>query len=295
MHDDAPDTPYFAFGSNLDRGTWATFCAERGLDAGLLTPGPAAWLPDHAPAYHYRSRRNRGGALDVVPRLGDAVPGRLFGVRPGGWAALDDKEGHPRRYERVRVWTVDADGRLREATTYRVTAARREHRFVPPTAAYARRVRDGLVSAGHDPARADALARGEAPPPLVRAVFAYGTLKRGEAAAHRLQSLGPREVAPGSIPGALFDLGPYPGLDPGHRGGRVRGELAFFDDPAGALASLDAYEDFLGWGARGNLYHRIVARARTDDGAAHLAWAYALVGRPNAPLVTDGCWTARAG
>ena len=63
-----------------------------------------------------------------------------------------------------------------------------------------------------------------------RHVFVYGTLRRGEQRDINLLHPAPRWVGSGSIRGALYDLGTYPGvvLDAGAvkgTGGAVRGEV----------------------------------------------------------------------
>ena len=60
--------------------------------------------------------------------------------------------------------------------------------------------------------------------PLEQHVFVYGTLRRGEANdINRLQPT-PRLLGPARIRGALYDLGPYPGVILGGEGW-VQGEV----------------------------------------------------------------------
>jgi len=288
----------FAFGSNLDPASWQAYCRARGGDPDDLAFQGRAWLPDHRLRYHYRSARNRGGALDVVPWVGDAVAGALFRVRGEGWALLDHKEGHPARYAREPVWVVDDRGRPRRAWTYRVTEGRREGSFVAPTALYAARVRRGLRASGHGDAAlavADAAAQGR-PRPLVEGVFVYGTLLRGERAADRIARHRPAAVVPARVRGRLLDLGAYPGLDAAADadGPGAHGELVRFTDVRAALATLDPYEDFRAHGDPANLYHRMVVVAETGDGARVPAWGYALARPPaDAPVVAGGRWRSR--
>ena len=99
-------------------------------------------------------------------------------------------------------------------------------------------------------------------------LFLYGTLLPGlvrpplDALVARLTPLGPA-----TVPGRLYDLGPYPGLvlhnEPASY---VQGELfALPDDPA-VLKALDDYEGDCS-------YHRVECRATTADGGRAACWA----------------------
>jgi gamma-glutamylcyclotransferase (GGCT)/AIG2-like uncharacterized protein YtfP len=111
-------------------------------------------------------------------------------------------------------------------------------------------------------------------------LFLYGTLLPGlarpplDALVARLRPLGPA-----TIPGRLYDLGPYPGLVPDpSAASRVCGELfALPDDPA-LLAALDDYEgDPRDDGADG-LFRRVEVLATLADGRAVPCWVYAYNG-----------------
>lgn len=85
--------------------------------------------------FDYRSTRRQCGALNIRPAPGQQVDGYLFAIQENGWAALNQKEGHPHRYRREVVTVVDAQSCTRAAQTYRVTP---EHRrgFAPPSEDY---------------------------------------------------------------------------------------------------------------------------------------------------------------
>ncbi len=53
------------------------------------------------------------------------------------------------------------------------------------------------------------------PPPFLRHVFVYGTLRRGEERDINLLKPAPRYVGQARVAGVLFDLGDYPGLQLG--------------------------------------------------------------------------------
>ncbi|MGF1464591.1 MAG: gamma-glutamylcyclotransferase [Sandaracinaceae bacterium] len=265
----------FAFGSNLHLDDLAAWCRRRGFDPRSIALREPAWLPDMEPVYHYRSRTRGGGALDVRPRRGGAVPGALLDATPEGWAALDAKEGHPHVYQRATCHVLTRGGAEVTATTYLVTAPYRQDLLVPPTDHYRGLVRDGLGALGMPSAPQEAAAEGR-PRTFPAYLFVYGTLRPGRAEAARLAPFGPRRATPATIPGRLVDLGAFPGLVAEE--GRVEGALVELTDLGPALEALDAYEDFMGYGRPGSLYRRVVREARTLDGRRVHAWTYLYLG-----------------
>lgn len=116
-------------------------------------------------------------------------------------------------------------------------------------------------------------------------VLLYGTLCASEPAHAQLrlrESLsycGRRRV-----PGTLYDLGPYPGLVPGH--GEARAELYRIDD-ARVLARLDRYEGYDPLDEAHSLFIRRpvhVPRHAHSAAASLAAWVYvyngSVAGRP---------------
>jgi len=98
---------------------------------------------------------------------------------------------------------------------------------------------------------------------LPHAVFVYGTLMRGERAAHLM--------ADGEFAGeyvlsgyALYDLGRYPGIL-AQAGAEVEGEVYYVSDAM--LSAMDEYED------EGTLYYRRKVTV-TGGGGPIDAWVY---------------------
>lgn len=125
----------------------------------MLHPIESATLDGEALVFDYRSIRRGCGALNIEPRRESAVDGYLFNV--GDWAALDLKEGHPRRYRREHVVVRDGAGTRLSAQTYRVVPAMRVG-LVAPSADYlaicrAGRAHYGLPLDGLEAAAAAAL------------------------------------------------------------------------------------------------------------------------------------------
>ena len=280
---------YFAYGSNLDSENWNLWCANEGFDAASIEPLGPAWLPDYELVFHYQSRLRKGGALDVRPRLGNVIPGALFRVHD--WEGLDAKEGVAGGYyHRLSVTALTDDGHAHPATTYRV-CEQRQGSFVPPSPAYREIVMRGLARFGH---RHDAFleaAAGAAASASPRAIFAYGTLMRGERnhellSSRVLSAHGPARVGDA----ALLQIDWYPGLVL-HQGGTVHGELYELADVASALRELDSYEDFMGYESASSLYRRSLITAVTSSGTT-LAWTYIFLGDPAAfPLISTGRWS----
>ncbi|MEM9070964.1 MAG: gamma-glutamylcyclotransferase [Myxococcota bacterium] len=270
---------YFAYGSNLNLEDLTAWAARAGFDPPDFRFVGAAWLPDHRLAFHYYSQARKGGALDVVPCLGSAVPGALFETEQ--WDLLDAKEGAGRSYERIEH-PVLMKGEVRAATTYRVRAVRRQEELVPPTPAYSSAVEAGLARWGLDAAPLCEAANGRVH--RLRSVFVYGTLMRGHSRAPFMERHRPIGVAPAIVPGTLLDLGPYPGLLL-EGATTVHGEVwSYSSDLGDLLGELDEVEDFEGWDALArSLYRRVVVEVPTP------AWTYVYQG-PRGPVIPDGRW-----
>ncbi len=123
---------------------------------------------------------------------------------------------------------------------------------------------------------------------MIDHLFVYGTLKRG-APNHALVAPFVVGVEVGWLPGALLDLGSYPGWVPG--AGRVWGELLRLRDLGRALPLLDHLEEYRGPGDPGNLYQRLEVPVRTARGSTP-AWAYRYCGpRGGFRTLPGGTWS----
>jgi gamma-glutamylcyclotransferase (GGCT)/AIG2-like uncharacterized protein YtfP len=280
---------YFAYGSNLDEENWALWCDKKGYDpASIEVLGPA-WLPDHELVFRYQSRLRQGGALDVRPRHGTAIPGALFRVHD--WEGLDAQEGLAGGdYRRISVTALTDDGRAHSAMTYCV-CDERVRDFVAPGPEYRQIVTRGLSRFGHAHDGFLAAASGAPAPPCTTAIFAYGTLMSGERSHDMLAPRVRRAYGSAHVVGAsLIHVDWYPGLVLS-AGGSVHGELYEIEDVAAALEELDSYEDFSGYGSEGSLYRRSLVSAVTAGGSM-LAWTYIYLGDADAfPVIPSGRWT----
>jgi gamma-glutamylcyclotransferase (GGCT)/AIG2-like uncharacterized protein YtfP len=125
------------------------------------------------------------------------------------------------------------------------------------------------------------------PRPLL---FAYGTLRDARQRARVLNGIASRALGNGTVAGALYDLGSYPGLLSG--GDRVPGTVIELGDET-ALARLDEFE-----GVHSGLYVRQRTTVHLDGGGAVETWIYRynrpVTGRPRIrawdlrrPLITS--------
>jgi gamma-glutamylcyclotransferase (GGCT)/AIG2-like uncharacterized protein YtfP len=103
-----------------------------------------------------------------------------------------------------------------------------------------------------------------------RAVFVYGTLKRGQVR-ERSWPIKPQAIEPATVRGTLYDLGKYPALIAGDD--LVAGEIWRFEPAkmAETLAVLDRIEGFAG--RDDDLYRRTIIECRIAAGC-ELAWVY---------------------
>lgn len=118
----------------------------------------------------------------------------------------------------------------------------------------------------------------------VALLFAYGTLRDARQRALALGGIASRPLGNGTVAGALYDLGSYPGLLPGDD--RVPGTVIALADEA-ALARLDEFE-----GVGSGLYVRGRATVHLDAGGAIETWIYRynrpVAGRPRIRAWTIG-------
>lgn len=118
-------------------------------------------------------------------------------------------------------------------------------------------------------------------------LFVYGTLMRGHSA-HRLMT-GLRWLGPAQAAGTLYDLGPWPGFQPGE--GVVEGELYAIDAPA-ALLRLDDWEGIDPAAPEAGDYVRVGLRLTRP---AVRAWVYVYRGALTGAVRVSGRWCEPGG
>jgi gamma-glutamylcyclotransferase (GGCT)/AIG2-like uncharacterized protein YtfP len=131
-------------------------------------------------------------------------------------------------------------------------------------------------------------------------LFVYGTLRRGFMRHHHLKRLGASFEREAKVPGALFDLGRYPGARPAKGTGKwVRGELFQLRHGAHDLKVLDEVEDFNPAAPQRSEFVRALADVILPGGASASAWIYwlseqALAGRRRIAYGDYAAWRARS-
>ena len=126
-------------------------------------------------------------------------------------------------------------------------------------------------------------------------VFVYGTL-RPRHAPPALENLlrHAANLGEASVPGLLYDLGPYPAAvapPTGWQVFRVFGEVLRFAGPPSWLAELDAYEGFDPASQETSLFVRTPCTATLQTGDAGRCWIYLYRGRPCASArIASGRW-----
>ena len=288
---------YFAYGSNLNLDDLRDWCIQRGYDFPISQPVSHGYVPDMELVFNYHSSTRGGGALNLELRLGHVVTGMLFEVSPGGWEALNAKEGAPGYYRQKRVPVLTDDGDRVDAVTYEVVPERVRD-FVAPTEDYVNAVKAGMREFGISHGPLEAAARGEISRPLFDAVFVYGTLMRGECRHPVVGEAGGLECALLAVcPGALVDLGSFPAmLPPCCEGSWVEGEFFRLSKPSSALKMFDEIEGFNGWNDTDNFYERRIVTVDVGDGRLRKAWTYVLAGdAPHKRRIESGCWRHHTG
>ncbi len=102
----------------------------------------------------------------------------------------------------------------------------------------------------------------------MRTLFAYGTLKDALQRQVVLRGASARVIGSGTVTGALYEVGYFPGLVCDGAGDPIPGVLLELSDDT-ALEHLDAYED-----VAGGLFVRRRVEVQLDDGSTREAWTY---------------------
>lgn len=288
---------YFAYSTDINAQDLQKWCDKNGFDYPIARKVANAWLPDTEIIFNYRERERKGRVTNIRRRFGQALPGVLFEVKPGGWKAIEAKKLAPRCYKPFQAIVLTEDGREREATAYYVIADRIAGTFHPPRVDYAATLREGILSHGLDDGMLTAVAAGREAPWYIDHIFVYGTLMKGFARHHLLETWAhPMTRREARAPGVLFDSRKgHPCLVPAKKEGQiVRGELYRLRDNRQAFEMLDIVEDFRGYGSPRSEFRRAIVGAEATDGKHVPAWAY-FYNRPTAKLdvIESGDWKNR--
>ena len=141
---------YFSYGSNMNQGNMDRFCDRINrprIDLQSRNPRRGK-LKDYKLDFNYHSSRMGGGAGNLSPAPGETVEGIVYDMSEDDFITLDEKEGLPTAYRRIKVPISLEDGStLQEVTTY-IACDDRIVPFSPPTEAYKQDLIDGARANG---------------------------------------------------------------------------------------------------------------------------------------------------
>lgn len=279
---------YFGYGSNLNVDDWKDSAKKNNRDPDSIKAiSGIFFLSDSELAFDFKSPSRNCGVLDVIPKSGHAVAGKLFEVFDD-YAVLDRKEGHPNFYKREPVTVLDEDGGKHKAITYRVCQEKKQE-FVKPSEEYL-----GIVLKGYEDfgiskkypwakKQLQLASENKVNSSGVDHVFTYGTLCQGESREKILLELSEKKYLNQTIKGSIIDLKYYPGLIISN--GVVHGEIHHTKDISETVKKLDRIEGFSGYNDS-SLFYRILTQS---DGIS--CWAYLWNGNLNAgPIIESGNW-----
>jgi cation transport regulator ChaC len=102
---------YFAYGTNLNRQRFRTYCPES-------RPLFNAFLPNYKLIFAGWNRRWRGGLASLKLVRGERVRGAVYDLTDADLRRLDKNEGCPQESRRINVGVIDEDGNMIDAVTY---------------------------------------------------------------------------------------------------------------------------------------------------------------------------------
>jgi gamma-glutamylcyclotransferase (GGCT)/AIG2-like uncharacterized protein YtfP len=121
-------------------------------------------------------------------------------------------------------------------------------------------------------------------------LFVYGTLLPDLAPESVRDLVGRlRPLGPASVPGRLYDLGPFPGVIlADEAAGQVQGQVFELPDDPALLAALDRYEGFDPARPESSLFVRVGRPVAPAGGDAVPCWVYVYNGDAGAASLIEG-------
>ena len=249
------DPLYFAYGSNLNLGDLSRYERENTANLEKLFEDTTNildgifFLPDYQLQFPLRSPSRGAGVLDVTPKLGHAVAGKLFEVE--NWDLLNKKEGAPNFYEKIEVTVIDESGKTFDAFTY-VVSSKSKVEYVKPNQDYVQIVSDGYAEFGisqkYPWAHDNLISASENHEcKMIDSMFVYGTLRKQEFRERVMNeiSLGSKDI---TIRAKMYDIGAFPAitLEVGTVHGELHniGEISKIEGDPHPIMTLDGIEGF---------------------------------------------------
>jgi gamma-glutamylcyclotransferase (GGCT)/AIG2-like uncharacterized protein YtfP len=264
---------YFAYGSNLNLKDLREYEKRNGINEkksfvdSINVLDGTFFLPDYQLQFPVDSGGRKGGVLDVTPKVGHAVAGKLFEV--DNWDLLNAKEGSPNFYKKIPITVIDENGKTFDAFTY-VVSSKNKRDYVKPNQNYVKVVSDGYKEFGISDkfpwANENLIFASENKKcKMIDSMFVYGTLRKQECREQIMSkiSLGSKNI---TINAKMYNIGAFPAivLDQG----TVYGEIHKIRDEASSFHIIDCIEGFTEYD-ESSLYHRILI-----DSSQGICWAY---------------------
>lgn len=287
---------YFAYGSNLNEGDLNRWCEERGHFYPLGEKVANAYLPDTRLIVNYSSSFRQGGILNIKYQLGQAAPGALFRVLPGGWNVLDAKGDTEHMYKHLNIVALTDDGREHVAVAYQIDASKTSKTFIHPHPDYLRIVREGMAAHQINEKMLASVTEGKEPDFYIEHLFVYGTLMSGCPRHYLLAAwadLDSRVEA--QAHGLLYNSWKgFPCMIPDVTGRQiVNGELYKLQDSKKAFEILDIIETARRYATTGTFFRRAIIQTRRADATPCLAWTYFVdMSVEGMPRIPSGSWRA---
>ena len=262
-----------SYGSNTDLYDLDIYAKRNGFPENRFNFESVVRVPDYKLAFDTYSKNRGGGVLNIQPSIGHAIEACLFSTDRIGLEILRKKEAVPYKYEEKPIIVIDKDGAEISAITYIVKPELRGPHCAP-SEEYLQ-----ICAIGYKQYYIDSdnllLAAKNEPQVPVSALFAYGTLMRGEERFPVIQQTGLSCALTGVCPGTLSTNGNFPALNLGSEY-FSKGDYFVSNDISVLLRKTDAIEGFYGFGSENNFFRRTCLDVDAGGLGPRPAWVYTM-------------------
>jgi len=284
---------YFAYGSNLNLKDLREYEKRNAVNEkksfvdSINILDEIFFLPDYQLQFPVYSKGREGGVLDVTPKVGHVVAGKLFEV--DNWDLLNAKEGSPNFYKRISITVIDENGKTFDAFTY-VVNSKNKKEYVKPNQNYVKIVSEGYKEFGildKFPWYNENLisASENKKCKMIDSMFVYGTLRKQECREQIMNkiSLDSKNI---TINAKMYDIGAFPAIT--LEEGIVYGEIHKIKEESNSFETLDCVEGFTKYD-ESSLYHRILINSSQG-----ICWTYVWNDTTeNYKIIQSGDWRTR--
>ncbi len=284
---------YFAYGSNLNLKDLREYEKRNAVNEkksfvdSINILDEIFFLPDYQLQFSVYSKGREGGVLDVTPKVGHVVAGKLFEV--DNWDLLNAKEGSPNVYKRISITVIDENGKTFDAFTY-VVNSKNKREYEKPNQNYVKVVSEGYKEFGildkFPWANENLIFASENKKcKMIDSMFVYGTLRKQECREQIMNkiSLDSKNI---TINAKMYDIGAFPAIT--LEEGMVYGEIHKIKENSNSFETLDCVEGFTKYD-ESSLYHRILINS--SEG---ICWTYVWNDTTeNYKIIQSGDWRTR--